>query len=189
MNEPSLGLLSSSPLSCQVRGGWSGHAASRWTPHLCQGLARHRSGACPGSVAALGTGRMLELAGQITDGTSAGSCAARPSPGAHRPHHHAAAARACRSTASTGPCASRRLRHHATIQPAHPRPRQSAMYELRANYHPALHREGVSVGRELILAGSPDDISKGLPVRRAGTTDLRIVISACTERNGSTRSC
>lgn len=49
-------------------------------------------------------------------------------------------------------------------------------------YRDALDREGVDSGVDLILAGTPDNILEGLAeYADAGTTDLRIMISARTE--------
>jgi alkanesulfonate monooxygenase SsuD/methylene tetrahydromethanopterin reductase-like flavin-dependent oxidoreductase (luciferase family) len=56
------------------------------------------------------------------------------------------------------------------------------MYDNFPSYRLALDREGVDSGADLILAGTPDDILEGLVAYAdAGTTDLRIVISARTE--------
>jgi 5,10-methylenetetrahydromethanopterin reductase len=134
----------------------------------------------PVLLAALGP-RMLDLAGQITDGTSVGSCGPRTIAAHIVPTITAAAERAGRPRprvlALVGVCVTNdpsSLRIHGR--------QQSAMYDTFPSYRSALDREGVDSGADLILAGTPDDILEGLAeYADAGTTDLRIVISARTD--------
>jgi 5,10-methylenetetrahydromethanopterin reductase len=137
----------------------------------------------PVLLAALGP-RMLELAGHITDGTSVGSCGPRTIAAHIVPTITAAAERAGRPCprvlALVGVCVTNdpsSLRIHGR--------QKSAMYDTFPSYRAALDREGVDSGADLILAGTPDDILEGLAeYADAGTTDLRIVISARTEEEG-----
>ena len=134
----------------------------------------------PVLLAALGP-RMLELAGQLTDGTSVGSCGPRTIATHIVPTITAAAERAGRPRprvlALVAVCVTddpSSLRIHGRTK--------SAMYDNFPSYRAALDREGVDSGADLILAGTPDDILEGLVAYAdAGTTDLRIVISARTE--------
>jgi 5,10-methylenetetrahydromethanopterin reductase len=134
----------------------------------------------PVLLAALGP-RMLELAGQITDGTSVGSCGPRTIATHIVPAITAAAERAGRSrprvVALVGVCVTRDQSNLRAYER-----QKSAMYDTFPSYRAALDREGVDSGADLILAGSSDEILEGLVTYAdAGTTDLRIVISARTE--------
>jgi 5,10-methylenetetrahydromethanopterin reductase len=124
---------------------------------------------------------MLELAGRITDGTSVGSCGPRTIATHIVPRITAAAERAGRPRprvlALVGVC----ITHDLLGLREHGR-QKSALYDSFPSYRAALDREGVDSGADLILAGTADDILEGLAeYADAGTTDLRIVISARTE--------
>jgi len=131
-------------------------------------------------LAALGP-RMLELAGRFTDGTSVGSCGPRTISSHIVPTITAAADRAGRPRPRVLALVAVCVTNDVPGLRTHGR-HQSAMYDTFPSYRAALDREGVDSGADLILAGTRDDVLQGLAeYANAGTTDLRIVISARTE--------
>ncbi len=132
---------------------------------------------CPILLAALGP-RMLELAGQLTQGTTLGSCGPRTIATSIVPRINDAAARAGRARprvlALVGIAVTDdpRSAYLEAVQ-------QGELYASLPSYRAVLEQEGVESGADLLLAGSMAKIVEGLHrYVAAGVTELRLSIDS-----------
>ncbi len=132
-------------------------------------------------LAALGP-KMLQLAGQVTAGTTVGQCGPRTIASFIRPSLDAAAEAAGRR----GPLRVMALVRICVTTDRGPAYRLAqeigAVYKALPSYAAVLAKEGLDEPADLFLIGSWDEVAEGLAAyAAAGTTDLRIEICAPDE--------
>lgn len=131
---------------------------------------------CPLLLAALGP-KMLQLAGELTDGTSLGSCGPRMIREHVTPIINEAASAAGRPSPRIQAVVGVAVTDNAdALREQH---RSSSIgYDQLPTYRRALDLEGVASGADLSLLGSWSQIEEGLnQYVAAGVTDIRIMIA------------
>ena len=133
----------------------------------------------PVILAALGP-KMLELAGQVADGTHVGQCGPRTIAEHTAPTITAAAEAAGRPAPRIIALVNLCVGDPETVRAA--ASEGAGRYAVLPSYKAMLDREGVTDPTELILAGSMNEIAEGLErYAQAGATDLRLGIYAPDE--------